>query len=124
MFILRLSANSNTKSLLSLLTLILTFVSPFVPIKWDNFPKLSEFDISRTILEKDLFENSFKLINFLTFILLNLFSSLPLSRRTVINNELPSIKIFLLCSKISENINSSKIPPKSVSLILAYEVPF
>ena len=33
--------NLNTKSLLLLLTLILTFVSPFISIKWDNFSKLS-----------------------------------------------------------------------------------
>ena len=76
------------------------------------------------MLENDLFESSLRLINFLTFILLNLFSSLVLSRRAVINNELPSFKIFLFCSKISENINSSKIPPRSVNLITAYELPF
>ena len=44
--------------------------------------------------------------------------------KKVINKELPSIKIFLLDSKTSENTNNSNTLDKSVSLIMAYEFPF
>ena len=39
-------------------------------------------------------------------------------------NELPSIKTFLLISKISEKIKSSKTLSRSENLTIAYELPF
>ena len=61
---------------------------------------------------------------FLTFILLNLFSSSLIILVKVIIREFPSISNSLFKSKVSEKINSSRTLLKSVHLIMAYEFPY
>ena len=56
-----------------------------------------------------LFSKSLREAIFFTFILLNLLLSSDKDLMTVIINEFPSFKIFLLDSKVSENINNSNI---------------
>ena len=66
-----------------------------------------------------LFIASLSEIIFLTLILLNLLSSPELVFVNVIKKELPSLRILLFNSKISENKNNSKTPLKSDNLTIA-----
>ena len=93
-------------------------VSPGTAIRFFISDKLSTFSdlISIDFIVKCF--RSFICVNDLTIILKFSFS-FEIFLYKFKNKEFPSLRIFLLLSKRSEKINSSKTPPKSVNFIIA-----
>ena len=95
------------------------FVSPGSTKNFDNsFKSFKELSL-KVIFLIGLFNKSLREAIFFTFILLNLLFSSDKDLMTVNINEFPSFKIFLLDSKVSENINNSNTLERSVNFNIA-----
>ena len=114
---------------LKLILLFPSLIFNFTSVVPSSFTKLDILSMSLTDLRSNkisltgLLKRSFKEAIFWTLILLDLFSSLEMVLIRVIINELPSMRISLFISNVSEKIKSSKTPVKSVNLITPYGFP-